>query len=167
MDTQSSVGDDPRLQPLVEYLEQHQRQINLAALRKQLLEAGHPADLVAEAVRRVEAGSPRRPLAWPLGLLVMLANIVVLPPLFAGLAGLTTSISPTSNDSLVWLIPPLLVAALLLGGEFVVGLRLRGGPRDRLGRTLIWGAAFTMIAFALLALLFGICLAILVGSLGQ
>lgn len=164
MEPHAPPGDDPRLQPLVGYLEQHQGQFDRAALRQQLIDAGHPPELVDTAVARVGGAPQRKPLAWPYGLLVMLANLIVIPPLFGGAAGLIGALFPASTNDLLWLIAPLLIGGAPLVAELAVGLRLRGGPRDRLGRTLIWGVAFTMITVALLALLVGICIAVLFGG---
>ncbi len=162
----SPAPDDAALQQLVDYLEQHRGQVELEALRRQLLDAGHPPELVAAAVARIGGAPVRKPVAWPFGLLIMLANLIVLPMLFGVLASVVTSLFPASNDNLLWLIAPVLAVGLALGGELVGGRRLTGGPRDRLGRALVWGAAFTMIALALLALLVGICVAVLFANVG-
>lgn len=157
-------GDDPRLRPLVDYLEQHRGQINVEALRKELRSAGHPPELVDVAVRRVVGEQPAKALAWPFGLLVALANLVAIPFPFFGLIGIIVDAFPAANDNFYWLGIPLLAAALIPGAELAVGLRLRGGPRDRLGRALIWGAALTFIGMALLLVLFGICVAVILSS---
>jgi protein-S-isoprenylcysteine O-methyltransferase Ste14 len=162
----SSGPDDAALQQLVDYLEQHRHHVSLEALRRQLLDAGHPPELVAAAVARVGGTPVQKPVAWPFGLLIMLANLVLLPILFGGLASLVTSLFPASNTNGLWLIAPLLAMGLALGGELIIGRRLTDGPRDRLGRALVWGAAFTLIALALLALLVGICVAVLFANLG-
>lgn len=149
--------DDPALGPLIAYLEQHREQVNIVALRKQLIAAVHPQALVDEAVRRIEAprGVPRTP-AWPAGLGIMVLNLALIYPAFF----LVTVIS---GESVSWAWLPLAGLGLLYVAELVVGLRLRQGPREFLGRALVWGAGFTASVLALLALLFGICVAIVVG----
>ncbi|HMQ33325.1 MAG TPA: hypothetical protein PKD53_21515 [Chloroflexaceae bacterium] len=166
MEPQPPAGDDPRLAPLVAYLEQHRRQVNVEALRKELLRSGHPPELVAEAVRRVVGAAPPRPPAWPLGALIGVANLLLLPFPFVGLIELIASSFPAANDNLLWLPVPLLVTAAIPGAQLAAGLRLRGGPRDRLGRALIWGAAIALVGMAVLALLFGICVAVIFVSFG-
>lgn len=155
-------GGDPRLQPLIDYLEQHRRQITTPALRAQLLAAGHPPELVDEAVRRVESGPDRKPAAWPMGLLAMLANIVALPALLIAGGSVAGWLYRAAGLDLWWL--PFLLILLILIGEAVAGLRLRGGPRDRLGRALIWGLGFKLIALALAAMAAGVCIAVVLGS---
>lgn len=166
LEPQPPAGDDPRLRPLVAYLEEHRQRVNVEALRKELLRAGHPPELVAEAVRRVAGDAPPRPRAWPFGVLIGLANLLLLPFLFLVLVDLTTSIFPATNDNLLWVPVPLLAVAAVPGAQLAAGLRLRGGARDRLGRALIWGAAIALAGLAVLALLFGICVAIIFVSFG-
>ncbi|MEI6179699.1 MAG: hypothetical protein WCP31_03005 [Chloroflexales bacterium] len=155
---------DAELQPLLEYLEAHRAQISLAALREELLAAGHAPELVDEAVRRVEANTPRKALAWPFGLLVMLVNFVVIGVLQALLFALA-SLLPSSAVSGILGLFILGLGPLCLIGEIVIGVRLTNGPRERLGRALIWGGSFSLILPVLLGvLLFGICLVFLNGS---
>ena len=155
---------DAALQPLLEYLEAHRAQVNLAALRAELLAAGHAPELVDEAVRRVEASTPRKALAWPFGLLVMLANFVVIGVLQSLLFALASLLPSFAFIAILgWVIVGLW--PLYFVGEIVVGARLTNGPRDRLGRALIWGGIFSLILPILLGVLFfGICLVLLSGS---
>lgn len=148
--------EDPNLAPIVAYLEQHRAQVSVEALRKQLLAAGHPEPLVDEAIRRLRAAEPPRPpAAWPLGLGFMVLN-VALVSLILVVGGNMAANSFSSP------LPVFVVALLPLVAELVAGLMLRGGPRDRLGRGLLWGLGFTASLVALGALLFGICVAIVV-----
>jgi hypothetical protein len=149
--------DDPRLGPIIAYLEQHRERINIEALRKQLREAGHPPELVDEAVRRVVGEEGQKPPAWPFGLLIALANFVILPFLFAGMVNLLLAIIPAANNNLLWLPLPLLLIAVVPVAQLLIGRRLREGPRDRLGRALIWGGVFTLAGMGLLLLLLGAC----------
>lgn len=164
MDPSPQPGDDPRLRRLIDYLEQHRQQINVEALRKELLRAGHPPELVDEAVRRVAGDEAGKPRAWPVGLLVMVANLIVMAPLLFGLIGATVSLVPAANDNLLWLPAPVLLVALIPVGELLAGRRLRGGPRDHLGRVLSWGATFTLIVMGLLLVLFGICVVLVISA---
>ena len=161
---QPPPGDDPRLAPLIAYLEQHHERINIEALRKELHEAGHPPELVDEAVRRVVGPEASLPPAWPQGLLIVLANLFVVPFAFSLTASLITALFPTANSSGLWLPLPLLVAAALPGVELLQGRRMRGGPRDRLGRALIWGAVATLAVMGVLLILFGVCVAVFIAS---
>ena len=155
---------DAELQPLLEYLEAHRAQVNLAALRKELLAAGHAPALVDEAVRRVEAKTPRKALAWPFGLLVMLANFVVIGVLQFLLALIGSRLPSSAVSSILGLLI-VGIGPLCLIGEIVVGARLTNGPRERLGRALIWGGIISLILPVLLSvLLLGICLVFLNGS---
>lgn len=157
---QPSPGDDPRLAPIIAYLEQHQERINIEALRKELREAGHPPELVDEAVRRVAGPEASLPRAWPQGLLIVLANLFVAPFAFNLITSLVIAIFPAVTTNVLWSVLPFVAMVVLPVVELLVGGRLRGGPRDFLGRVLIWGASATLAVMGVLLILFGICVAV-------
>lgn len=66
----ASGFDEGQFQVLIDYLEQHRDQIYLAALRKQLIQAGHPPALVDETIRRVQPSAKAR-TGWALGTVVV------------------------------------------------------------------------------------------------
>jgi hypothetical protein len=162
-------ADDPRLQPLIDYLHQHKERINIEALRKQLLEAGHEAALVDAAYQRVTGHAPgnAKPMAWPFGLLIAIVNLGVTLPLALFMGDWLTRIFPVLNDNLLWLPVMLMVIGLPPVAQLLIGRMLKGGPRDRLGRALMWGGIFTMVAIGGVLLLFGACVIIIIGSMGM
>lgn len=167
MDPQPQPGqaDDPRLQPLIDYLAQHKDRINIEALRKQLVEAGHDPTLVTEASRRVSGRDPAvaQPLAWPFGLLIAFLNLMITVPLFFWVADMLANLFRTLNNNLLWLPLPFMLVILPPIVELLVGYRLRSGPRERLGRALVWGGIFTLSTMGVLLLLFGVCVAVIFG----
>jgi hypothetical protein len=166
MEPQPPSDDDAHLQPLVDYLEQHRQQINLEALRKELLTAGHPPELVDEAVRRVQGNPIRKARAWPFGLLIVLANLVVIGLIEAGLNALIPVLPSPFNVIFGWI--AIGSGPVLLLGEIIVGARLSNGPRERLGRALIWGAVFSVLfTVVLIILALGACFVLLSGAFGQ
>jgi hypothetical protein len=162
-------ADDPRLPPLIDYLNQHKDRINIEALRKQLLDSGHEAALVDAAYQRVTGQAPgnTKPLAWPFGLLIAMLNLGLTVPLAFFLADLQTSVFPALNNNLLWLPLPIMLIALPPIIQLLVGRRLSGGSRDRLGRALVWGGIFSLIVIGSLLLLFGACVVIIIGLYGM
>ncbi|MEI6181128.1 MAG: hypothetical protein WCP31_10265 [Chloroflexales bacterium] len=163
MEPQTPSDDDAHVQPLVDYLEQHRETINVEALRKQLLEAGHPPELVDEALRRIGHNPIRKPWAWPFGLLIVVANLVLVGAIETGLFSISSALSGTVSTLVGWI--ALGLVPLVLIGEIIAGVRLTNGPHDRLGRALIWGAIFSVITVIMLVILaFGACFMLLSGS---
>lgn len=162
MQPQPPSGDDQRLQPLIAYLQQHRGQFNDEALRRQLVEAGHAPALVDEALRRVGPNASPRPPAWPIGVLIMLANLVAIPAMGLGLLWLATQSPSPVGAVLGWL--SLGVGPVTLLAEALAGSWLARGPRERLGRALIWGVGLTVAATVALGVLaFGVCIALIAG----
>lgn len=171
MDVQPTPNqaDDPQLLPLIDYLNQHKDRINVEALRKQLLDSGHEAALVDAAYQRVTGQAPgnTKPVAWPFGLLIALLNLGLAVPLAFLVADLLTSAFPALNNNLFWLPAPIMIVALPPIVQLLVGRKLSGGPRDRLGRALVWGGIFSLIVIGSLLLLFGACVVIIIGLYGM
>lgn len=89
---------------------------------------------------------PPRRRAWPIGLLLAIAQNVLVPALLEGVAVQTSQ----------WI---LFAVVALLGAELIVGLVLRGGYYDFLGRVLVFAALFPAVLVAVLLLaLGGICI---------
>lgn len=99
------------------------------------------------------SSSSPRPAAWPLGVLVLGANLV--------LAFFFLCVISTMLGERWWI--PFVAQGLVLAGELAWGLRLRGGPRDLLGRALVWGFGLSAIVAVLAGLLF-LTLAITIGG---
>lgn len=142
------------------YLNQHQGNYELAALRSQTLAAGYPPDLVEAALSRMaQTPAPADKISfrsgWLPGCGIWALNLLV--------GGLLSVIATTVDSALS--IPIIGLSLLLLIGELVGGFVLRRQGRVRLGNALIWGfihSVFTTVVLgallvALIALLFGAC----------
>jgi hypothetical protein len=119
----------------------HQQQFALAGLRQQLLNAGQPNYVVDEALRRLQAPPVVRasvdepiPAAWPLGFLVLIGNVFLIG--FSAIPLLVT------QGEALW---SAVFAPLLLLLEVILGLAWRKGPRALFGRTLLYGALYTVL----------------------
>jgi hypothetical protein len=154
MESQPPSDEDAALQPLIDYLQQHREQINLEALRKELITAGHPPELVDEALKRIEPNAVR-PSAWPFGLFIMLMNLVSML-LFVCPVSWFAMLTIQNSSAFGWFFMALVLVLLI--GEIVVGMRFTNGPRDDLGRALIWGASATLVGSIVLTILAcGVC----------
>jgi hypothetical protein len=157
-DVSGPVDVESEIQRCLTYLQRYQREHALPSLRQQLLHAGQPNYVVDEALRRLQGSSVVRasvdeapPPAWPLGFLVLVGNIFLIglssiPLLFTGSDGLWATF----------------FAPILLLVEVALGFAWRKGPRALFGRTLLYGALYTLsivvfgVIAAVLLVLFGI-----------
>lgn len=142
---------DAAVAQLQAYIEQNRNQYSLSALRKQLLDAGHPNTIVDEALRRINAGGKGGgSMNWLWGFGFMLLNLIALIPLLLILGA--------------WVDDSGILSLALLGlsqlGLLIAGFVLRNTKRERLGRIILWGMLFSAGAVGLLALAVGICVAL-------
>jgi len=109
---------DSNLGPILAYLRENSGRYSTAALRKQLLETGHPAEDVDLAIQIFEHENPAaRPLGWPWMVLIAILNTV----LTIGLSG------PRSQQ--YWIMGVTVLAFLICVAELVLGLVFKI-PRD-------------------------------------
>jgi hypothetical protein len=156
------------------YLEQHRATYDRAALRAKLLEDGHDAESVDLAMAQVygfEVTPPGSPPSSPpvddtrkrvilIAVGTFLANYSILPALAIGVVGTGNFAGSSflSAFSVVGVVP----LVLLLEGLAVLLLRRRNATWSR---GLGWGLVVSLIPLIGLALLFGICVA-LISTLG-
>ncbi|NJM08178.1 hypothetical protein HC891_21360 [Candidatus Gracilibacteria bacterium] len=141
----SVVDIEHEIQRCLAYFQRYQREFALPALRMQLLKAGQPQYVVEEALRRLQGPPAYRssvdeapPAAWPLGFLVLVGNSFLI-----GLSSIPWII--TQGDA-IWSI---FFGPLLLLLEVVLGLAWRKGPRALFGRTLLYGALYSVLIVVL------------------
>jgi hypothetical protein len=146
---------DEQIRQILAYLEQHRAQYDLAALRRQLLDAGYPNTLVDEALRRLDGGtSSSGPGPRLIGCLLSVVNDTLL---FA----IVFLVGALGGDITVAIAVPLVVLAV----ELVVAGALWNRPgSERASRlllwTAIWSAATILGLVALAALFLGLCIAL-------
>jgi hypothetical protein len=150
---------------ILAYLSQHQGSYDTEALRRQVLAAGYPPDLVDEAFRRMPRSSVQaQPGSFRSGFLpgcgIWALDLLVI----AGLLFLWNVIDPLGNN--IGFLFLLTIVTMLAQG--VLGFVLRGRGQAGLGNALIWGTLFTvlivpMVAVIIGAILFGICIALFGG----
>jgi hypothetical protein len=154
--TPSQLDREEQIRQLLAYLEQHRAQYDLSALRKQLIDAGYSNTLEDEPLRRIDGGaaSPSGPGPRLIGCLLSLLNLALLALVVYGVGVVT------SNGY------ALLLAALgVLGVELAAaGALWRLPGQERASRLLLWTVIWTVAGLlglaALVALLFGLCLAL-------
>ncbi|HSK74864.1 MAG TPA: hypothetical protein VLQ45_00270 [Thermoanaerobaculia bacterium] len=146
---------EENLETMLSYLREHSGRYSLEALRGQLLAAGHSPEAADRAIAEFRAqGPPPEKPAWPLALLVVLADFVLL--------GVAAAIFVLSAEG--WFKKDLGtivffgVPALCLA-QIVVGVILFAVPdMRRLGQALVFGGLIApgvgLLAFAGLCLVF-------------
>jgi hypothetical protein len=133
---------EAQISQLMAYLEQHRAEYSLVALRKQLLDAGHPKIVVDEALCRLDggktSGSGGRPRLF--GCLLLPVNWLLMA--FA--------------SSLNAYLP----IAILLTELLVIAATRNSPGREGISRILLWMVIWTFVIPAIGALLFGACIAL-------
>ncbi|MFV9503517.1 MAG: hypothetical protein AB4911_03035 [Oscillochloridaceae bacterium umkhey_bin13] len=158
--------DEGQIQVLVDYLNQHRDQINIAALRKQLIQAGHPQALVDEAVQRVnpsaQAGAGNALGTFGLVIIFSIANLMFLPLISFALNDLVIRLIPDFGR-LLWgpflFISSVIILPLII--QIVIGARMSNGQTGIIGKGLLLGAAIPLGIFGVIVFLFGVCFAVL------
>lgn len=150
---------EEQIRQIMAYLEQHRAQYDLAALRQQLLDNGYSNTIVDEALRRLAGGAPSSAGGEARAVGCALSLVNQLP-----IVGIGYLAAALSNNILLLLIG----IPIVLGIELIVYAFLRNYPdRERVTKTLLWTMIWTIaldvVAVALVALLFGICAALLSG----
>lgn len=139
------------------YLEAHRATYDQAALRQKLLDDGHPPAVIDLAMAQVygyepPSGAPVVTSGGGTSLALVIVGTFIITYVLVGI--LLTIAFSQSND---WgLLLPLAVLPIEIGAALLARRRNR-----QLARGLAWGIAAAWVPIALLALLFGICLALL------
>jgi hypothetical protein len=151
------MSNDQELAQLVEYLRRNSGQYSLEALQRQLIDSGRDPGLVAQALEQVQAqqarGGPR--LVWLWGLLLALANLVLLP-----LAATLMLFVFFYNSSSSWTAVAVLtiVPLLLVALELALGYVLLRQSWRRAGQAIVLGTLLTFVVpIVVSGLIFGIC----------
>jgi hypothetical protein len=154
-----STPDPESIARIRGYLEEHRRVYDRDALRNKLLADGHPVQAVESAIAQVygfevKPTDPPRPRHTTTVVLTSLGLFIV-----NYIIWFLITVSTFQSDSLAALI--LIPALLLLEGVAAFALRRRN---PSVARGFTWGIAISLLPIVALALLFGICLAIIGGA---
>jgi cytochrome bd-type quinol oxidase subunit 1 len=148
--TQPPPDREAQIAQLVAYLEQHRAEYTLVALRKQLLESGHPHPLVDEALRRLNGGKEialsERPRT--VGFLLSFVNLILLSYVSLFAAPLLDNMTTRRIYAVIG----------VLVVELLVVAALRNSPSRRgISRILLWTVIWTLVLGAIAILIIGIC----------
>jgi hypothetical protein len=146
-DSPTPPDREAQIAELMAYLEQHRAEYTLVALRKQLLDAGHPHPLVDEALRRLNGGKATfGDYARFYGCFLSLANWLLIGLIFLQVGMLMSWVSATFA----------IIGVLLV--ELMIALAARNSPgREGMGRLLLWTVIWSLVLAPIYVLLFGVC----------
>lgn len=151
------MADDATVARIRAYLEQHRYTYERDVLRQKLIDDGAPPQAVDLAIAQVygfDVQGTSTPAATSNVLTIVLLGFGVFLLNYAA-SFLTLAASNGSEYALI-------VPAVLALGELVAAIVL-WRRRPPIARGLAWGLAGSLIPLVLLALLFGICIALLGG----
>jgi hypothetical protein len=149
-DSPTPPDREAQIAQMIAYLEQHRAQYTLVALRKQLLESGHPHTVVDEALRRLDGGksSDSSDQSRLTGFFLSFANLILL--------GIVSIFAAPLLDNMtaqrIYAVVGVLVVELL-----VVAAAWSSRSRKGIGRILLWTVIWTLVLGAIAILIIGIC----------